>query len=50
MGRFRCSNSTNKAFETPAIEAIKKSNFKPAKIKGTAVRQLVEQVVRFTIG
>jgi protein TonB len=43
-------NSTNKAFEAPAIEAIRKSNFKPAKIKGTPVRQLVEQVVRFTIG
>jgi protein TonB len=49
-GTIQVLNSTNKAFEVPAIEAIKKSNFKPAKIKGTPVRQLVEQVVRFTIG
>jgi TonB family protein len=41
-------NSTNRAFEDPAIEAIKGSTFRPARIKDTPVRQLVEQVVRFT--
>jgi TonB family protein len=43
-------NSTNKAFDEPAIEAIMACTNKPAKIRGSPVRQLVEQVVRFTIG
>lgn len=43
-------SSTNKAFEAPAIEAIKKSRFKPAKIRGAPVRQLVDQAVRFSLG
>jgi len=43
-------SSTNKAFEEPAIDAVLTCSNKAAKIKGTAVRQLVEQVVRFTIG
>lgn len=42
--------STNKAFEEPAREAIMKGVFKPARIKGAAVRQLVQQAVTFTIG
>ncbi len=41
--------STNKAFEAPAIEAITRSHFRPARVKGQKVRQLVEQMVRFTI-
>ena len=49
-GSVRVMNSTNKAFEEPAVETISKCTYKPAKIKGTAVRQLVEQNVRFTIG
>lgn len=47
---FRVLRSTNKAFEDPARDAILGSTFKPAKIKGQAVRQLVQQRVSFTIG
>lgn len=47
---FRVLRSTNKAFEEPAKDAILGSTFKPAKIKGQAVRQLVQQRVSFTIG
>lgn len=42
-------SSTHKEFEEPAIEAIKRSTFRPAKLKGVPVRQMVEQVVRFTL-
>jgi len=47
---FRVLRSTNKAFEEPAREAILGSTFKPAKIRGSPVRQLVQQRVSFTIG
>ncbi len=50
QGSFRVLRSTNKAFEEPAREAIMNSTFKPAKIKGQPVRQLVQQRVSFTIG
>lgn len=49
-GSVRVISSTNKAFEEPAVETINKCTYKSAKIKGTPVRQLVEQNVRFTIG
>jgi protein TonB len=42
-------SSTNKAFEQPAIDAIKRWTFKPAKMRGTSVRQLVEQNIRFSL-
>jgi hypothetical protein len=42
--------STNKQFEEPAREAIMKGVFKPARIKGQAVRQLVQQRIAFNIG
>lgn len=42
-------SSTNKAFEQPAINAIKRWTFKPAKVRGQAVRQLVEQNIRFSL-
>jgi outer membrane biosynthesis protein TonB len=42
--------STNKAFEEPAREAIMAAKYKPAHIKGQAVRQLVQQRISFTIG
>ncbi len=42
-------SSTNKAFEAPAVSAIKKWTFKPAKVRGQAVRQLVEQNIRFSL-
>jgi TonB family protein len=49
-GSIKVISSTNKAFEEPAVETIGKCTYKAAKIKGTAVRQLVEQNVKFTIG
>ena len=42
-------SSTNKAFEEPAIEAVRKSIFKPARMRGQGVRQLVRQPVRFSL-
>jgi len=47
---WKVMHSTNKAFEEPAREAIMKGVFKPAKIKGQSVRQLVQQAISFTIG
>lgn len=41
-------SSTHPAFEQSAVEAILGSTFRPATIRGTKVRQMVEQVVRFT--
>lgn len=41
--------SSNPSFEAPAIEAIQQSRFKPARIMGRKVRQLVEQLVRFAL-
>ncbi|MGH7561719.1 MAG: energy transducer TonB [Gemmatimonadales bacterium] len=49
-GSWKVLRSTNKAFEEPAREAIMKGVFKPARIKGQAVRQLVQQGVTFNIG
>lgn len=49
-GSVKVISTTNPAFADPAVETINKCTFKPAKMKGTAVRQLVEQNVRFTIG
>jgi TonB family protein len=48
-GSVQVLSSTRKEFEEPAIEAIRQSTFRPAKLKGVAVRQMVEQVVRFTL-
>jgi len=50
MDQFKVLRSTNKAFEEPAREAISKGVFKPARIKGQAVRQLVQQRISFNIG
>jgi TonB family protein len=47
---WKVLKSTNKAFEEPAREAIMKAVFKPAKIRGQAVRQLVQQRISFNIG
>lgn len=41
--------SSHKAFEEPAREVILKSVFRPARIRGKAVRQLVQQAVTFKI-
>ncbi len=47
---WRVLKSTRKEFEEPAREAIMKGVFKPARIKGQAVRQLVQQAITFNIG
>ena len=47
---FRVLRSTNKAFEEPARDAIMATTYKPAKIRGQAVRQLVQQRIAFNIG
>ena len=47
---WRVIRSTNKAFEDPARDAIMQGKFKPARIRGQAVRQLVQQRISFTIG
>jgi protein TonB len=47
---WKVLRSTNKLFEEPAREAIMKGVFKPARIKGAAVRQLVQQAITFNIG
>ena len=47
---FKVLKSSNAQFEAPARESIMKSVFKPARIKGAAVRQLVQQRLAFNIG
>ncbi|HSR15297.1 MAG TPA: TonB family protein [Gemmatimonadales bacterium] len=47
---WKVLRSTNRAFEEPAREAIMKAVFKPARIRGQAVRQLVQQAIAFNIG
>ncbi|MDZ4259488.1 MAG: energy transducer TonB [Gemmatimonadales bacterium] len=42
-------SSSNKAFENAAVEGIKKLRFKPARMRGQEVRQLVEQNIRFNL-
>jgi protein TonB len=47
---WRVIRSTHQSFEAPAREAIMRARFKPARIRGQAVRQLVQQTISFTIG
>jgi periplasmic protein TonB len=47
---WKVLKSTNAQFEAPAREAILKALYKPARIKGAAVRQLVQQRISFNIG
>ena len=47
---WKVLRSSNAQFEAPAREAILKGVFKPARIKGAAVRQLVQQKISFNIG
>ncbi len=49
-GSVKILSSTNAQFEAPAREAVEKATFKPARIRGQAVRQLVRQAITFTIG
>jgi protein TonB len=47
---FKVLKTTHPAFAEPAKEAIAKGVFKPAKFKGQAVRQLVQQRISFKVG
>lgn len=47
---FKVVKTTHPAFVEPAKEAIQKGVFKPAKFKGTPVRQLVQQRISFKVG
>lgn len=47
---WKVLKSTNTQFEAPAREAIMKALYKPARIRGAAVRQLVQQRISFNIG
>lgn len=47
---WKVQRSSNQQFEAPAREAIMKGVFKPARIRGAAVRQLVQQKISFNIG
>jgi protein TonB len=47
---FKVMKTTHPAFVEPAKEAIAKGVFKPAKFKGQAVRQLVQQRISFKVG
>jgi protein TonB len=49
-GSFKVLKTTHPAFVEPAKEAIAKGVFKPAKFKGQAVRQLVQQRISFKVG
>lgn len=46
---IRVMATTNADFDAASIAAVRGSRFRPAKIGGRPVRQLVRQVVRFTI-
>ncbi|MBA3659873.1 MAG: TonB family protein [Gemmatimonadales bacterium] len=47
---FKVIKATHPAFTEPAKEAIGKGVFKPAKLKGQPVRQLVQQRISFRVG
>ena len=47
---WKVLKTTHPAFVEPAKEAIMKGVFKPAKFKGQAVRQLVQQAISFKVG
>lgn len=48
-GSWRVLSSTHPAFEAAAQEAILKSRFQPARIRGRPVRQLVQQPLSFYV-
>ena len=49
-GSLKIMNSTHKAFEDPAKEAILKCPFKPGRSRGQPVRVLVQQAISFKLG
>ena len=42
-------SSTNRAFEAPAKDAMRRALFRPGRVRGQAVRVLVHLPIRFTI-
>lgn len=48
-GSITVVSSTNKAFENAAIETVRQSRYSPAKMRGSPVRQLVQQTFRFSL-
>lgn len=46
---FKVISSTNRAFERPARDAILNSVYRPGRMRGTPVRVLVRQTVRFRL-
>jgi protein TonB len=49
-GTIRVVSSSHPAFEANAVEGIAKIVFRPARVRGTPVRQLVTQNLRFVLG
>ena len=47
-GSINVISSTNKAFETPAIDALRTALFSPGKVQGDPVQVLVRQAISFT--
>jgi periplasmic protein TonB len=47
---FKVMKSSHPAFTEPAVEAIRKGVFKPARLRGRPVRQLVQQRISFKVG
>lgn len=48
-GSLRVVQSTNKAFELPARDAVLKSVYRPGRVRGQAVRVLVQVPISFSI-
>ena len=42
-------SSTNRAFEGPATDVIRRSTYRPGRVRGVAVRVLVQQSITFSI-
>lgn len=47
-GSIKVISSTNKAFEKPAIDALRTAVFSPGKVQGSPVQVLVRQAISFT--
>lgn len=48
-GSIKVVESTNRAFEAPAREAMRKALFRPGRVRGQPVRVLVHMPIRFVI-
>jgi hypothetical protein len=48
-GSLKVMNSTHKAFEDPAKDALLKCPFKPGRSRGQPVRVLVQQAITFKL-